>query len=226
MRNRVQELEQRLLPSFNPTKVTRNSYRQPSPHEDISILASYLDSEVWASCNLPTYSTHIPVQKEYASLLGSLVEVDHVKTRYYLSIHTWMPIVSKLRLNRLTEHARGPLKADVVFLLLCMKLLVTREKRPRSSTLYASARKLSKELELKDIITLRTIQAGVLLSMYEVGHGIYPAAFLTISCCARQGVALGLHNKLAPQRAGNPRSWVDWEERQRIWWMIVILDRL
>jgi hypothetical protein len=79
---------------------------------------------------------------------------------------------------------------------------------------------------LEGTVTLRAVQAGILLFIYELWHGIFPAAFMTISHCARQGVALGLHSKLGPQLAGKPRSWVDWEERQRVWWAIVILDML
>jgi len=139
-----------------------------------------------------------------------------------------MPIVSKIRLNRLVQRTEGPCKADIALLLLCMKLVqeVTHEQQTEPSELYVIAKQFSSELELKGILTLRMVQAGLLLSVYELGHGIFPAAFTTISYCARQGVALGLHNKSAPQFLGGPRSWVEWEERQRVWWMVVILDRL
>lgn len=151
-----------------------------------------------------------------------------MKTRYFESVHTWMPTVSKIRLNRLIQRAERPIKADITLLLLCMKLVqeVPGGQRAESSELYVTAKRFNSELELKGLLTLRMVQAGLLLSVYELGHGIFPAAFTTISHCARQGVSLGLHNKSATQFLGGPRSWVEWEERQRVWWMVMILDRL
>jgi hypothetical protein len=93
------------------------------------------------------------------------------------------------------------------------------------SELYLIAKQFLHDLHMKGLLTLRMIQAGLLLSVYELGHAIFPAAFITIGHCARSAIAMGLHNRLSPQLAGKPRSWADWEERQRAWWMIVILDR-
>ncbi|KAJ5758547.1 hypothetical protein N7520_005703 [Penicillium odoratum] len=172
---------------------------------------------------MPKTSNHIPASEEMSAFLGNS-EMEDIKYRYFNSVHTWMPIVSKIRLERITKCAPGLLKSDTLLLILCMKLICTHD-QSEDRNLYNVAKKLSQELELKGLITVRTVQAALILCVYEVGHAIFPAAFLNISCCARQGVALGLHNKLAPQLAGSPRSWVDWEERQRVWWMVVILDR-
>jgi hypothetical protein len=231
LRSRLQRLEQWIASSPNPPPYaasaceTHSNNEQHSSIENLSVLASYLDSEVWSSCNIPNYSTPVYAPPEILSLVGSFVDIENLKLHYFSSIHTWMPIVSKLRLNRLTQSINGPLKADTALLLLCMKLSYSYGQSARTSTFYTTIKEFSKGLELKGVITLRTVQAGLLLCVYEIGHGIFPAAFLNISCCARQGIALGLHNKSAPQLAGPPRSWVDWEERQRVWWMIVILDR-
>jgi hypothetical protein len=93
------------------------------------------------------------------------------------------------------------------------------------SELYTVTKQFLDSLQTKGPLTLQIIQASLLLSVYELGHGIFPAAFMTFGHCSRSGIAMGLHNRLAPQLAGKPRSWADWEERQRVWWMVVILDR-
>ncbi|OQD82285.1 hypothetical protein PENANT_c022G00310 [Penicillium antarcticum] len=223
LRSRLQRLEQLIASSPNPPPYpafiveTYSNYNQYSSIANISVLASYLDSEVWSSCNIPNHPNPVYAPPEILSLVGTFVEIENLKLRYFSSIHSWMLIVSKLRFNRLTQSTTGPLKADTVLLLLCMKLSYSYGQSARTSTFYTTAKEFSKELELKGVITLRTVQAGLLLSVYELGHGIFPAAFLNISYCARQGIVLGLHKKLAPQSAGPPRSWVDWEERQRVW---------
>ena len=138
-----------------------------------------------------------------------------------------MPIISKIRLDRLTNRSRGGMRADGALLLLCMKLVqeVPQAQQTGTSDLYATAKDFLNNLQMKDLLTLRVIQAGLLLSVYELGHAIFPSAFMTVAYCARSAVALGLHNRLAPQLLGNPQTWADWEERHRMWWMIVILDR-
>jgi hypothetical protein len=69
------------------------------------------------------------------------------------------------------------------------------------------------------------IQAGLLISVYELGHAIMPAAYISIGSCAREGIALGIHERNAPQMLRQPVNWPAWEERQRVWWLIIILDR-
>jgi hypothetical protein len=224
LQRRIRELEERVLQTPNTSSIAEvSSLLSP----ELSVQASYLDSELWSSCNLPVPTNDSLVPDEIAAVLGNQLDIDDVKFHYFSSVHTWMPIISKMRLNRVTEQTPRSIKADVALLLLCMKLVqeIPHPQRTGFSELYATAKRFSKELEIKGLLTLRTVQAELLLSVYELGHGIFPAAFTTIGHCARNGVALGLHNRLAPQLAGKRRSWVDWEERQRVWWMVVILDR-
>ncbi|KAJ5522778.1 hypothetical protein N7513_013351 [Penicillium frequentans] len=231
LRSRVLELEQRLTPvTLTPAASSISDLLNPdnsahhSLYHDLSAVASFIDSDTSSTCNIPSPSNNIPAPEEISSLL-SISDMEEIKYRYFNSVHTWMPIVSKIRLERITQCEPRLLKADALLLIMCMKLVCTYDQRQGSSNLYNLTKKLSQEVELNGLVTVRTVQAGLLLCVYEAGHGIFPAAFLNISCCARQGVVLGLHNRLAPQLAGNPRSWVDWEERQRVWWMVVILDR-
>jgi hypothetical protein len=70
-------------------------------------------------------------------------------------------------------------------------------------------------------LTIYTIQSAILTAMYEIGHAIFPCAFTTISTCARYATALGINEPLPIQGKG----WIKQEERNRIWWAILILDR-
>ncbi|KAE8392889.1 hypothetical protein BDV23DRAFT_170548 [Aspergillus alliaceus] len=229
LRSRVQQLEARVLASSNPTLCGASSITGvPSAHpntdpphsSELSTQAYYLDSDLWSSFNSTTHGKDIPIPEDVSTALGTHADMDSAISHYFETVHVWMPIISKIRLERVIQQTQGAMKADVSLLLLCMKLVcgVTPQ-------LYTAAKRFSRELEMGGLYTLRIVQAGVLLSVYEMGHAIFPAAFGTIGNCARQGVALGIHNKLASQLIGKPRGWVDWEERHRVWWMIVILDR-
>jgi hypothetical protein len=80
------------------------------------------------------------------------------------------------------------------------------------------------EVEGSSIVSLAVLQAGVLLALYELGHAIYPAAFLSIGACARYVHALGI-NVSRTLKTRKVLTLVEVEERRRVWWTIVILDR-
>ncbi|CRG89359.1 Valine--tRNA ligase [Talaromyces islandicus] len=226
LQRRVQELEEhvRQFPAQMPS--TSTTIGEPVV-SNLSIQAYYLDSEFWSTQKISDRPAHVLAPDEIYAALGSQAHIDGIKAGYFQTIHVWLPFVGKIRVDRLTRAPQSPLRADNALLLLCMKLVqeVPDRQNPKSLELYNIAKEFSKRLELGGLLTLSVVQAGVLLLLYEIGHGIYPAAFMTISYCARQAVALGLHNKLAPQLYGKPRFWIDWEERQRVWWTIIILDR-
>jgi hypothetical protein len=99
-------------------------------------------------------------------------------------------------------------------------------------------------MEDQGVISIRVLQAALLLSLYEVGHAIYPAAFLTVGKCARLGQALGIHDRrnvtqMFPTSSDSAPplkfqdgwllipsvSWSAMEEIRRTWWGVIILDR-
>ena len=119
--------------------------------------------------------------------------------------------------------------ADMALLLITMKLLT----QPPSSlpqkpqpTLYQTVKSFLASVEHHNVYSIHVIQAALLLAVHEVGNAIYPAAYLTIGHCARLGHAMGLHNrKETPQMLPRCTLWTEMEERRRVWWAVVVLDR-
>ena len=153
-----------------------------------------------------------------------------IAARYYDDIHTWMPIVSKYRfynhlMNPLLEH-----RSDLTILLFCMRLISWSAvehadgDKPRTRA-YLAAKRLLIDAESAGILTLQILQAILLVSIYEIGHGIYPAAYITIGTCARYGTALGIDKQKLSDSGSSSLIEVEQEERRRVWWAIVILDR-
>jgi hypothetical protein len=64
----------------------------------------------------------------------------------------------------------------------------------------------------------------VFIALYEFGHAIYPAAYLTIGAMARYGISSGIDGS-GPSQMPPPSDWIEDEERKRIWWAVLILDR-
>ncbi|KAF5006344.1 hypothetical protein FDECE_7272 [Fusarium decemcellulare] len=145
---------------------------------------------------------------------------------FFSTVHTWLPMISRKRLiHELNTESSDD--ACLMLLVLCMKLCITdAENRPKELPLYTLARSLCSAAELGGFVTLRLLQSLILLTVYELGHAIYPAAFLTISRAARLGILMGFHDrKAAPQLFKPAETWTLREEQRRTWWAIFILDR-
>ncbi|KAK6515165.1 hypothetical protein TWF506_007510 [Arthrobotrys conoides] len=97
---------------------------------------------------------------------------------------------------------------------------------PLSRETYKIVKAYFAQVEASNVITVRLLQAALLIALYEVSNAIFPAAYLTVGHCARLGHALGIHaRKRAPQIITPPVSSTELEERSRIWWAVIILDR-
>lgn len=121
------------------------------------------------------------------------------------------------------------LRADVALLLLCMKLIVGSPSEHEAtddpqSMLYLSAKRFLLDVELTGILTLQASQACILLTLYELGHAIYPSAYISIGACARYVTALGIDGKRRSHTT-DAAVWIKQEEQRRTWWAVVILDR-
>lgn len=138
-----------------------------------------------------------------------------------------MPIISVERFYIYLEKPLSELPADVAFLLLCMKMITwapsTLSEDPRTE-IYFAAKQCFANLETAGILSIRGLEAGLLISIYEMGHAIYPSAFLTIGACARYGYALGL-GRSGATKICRPFSRDELKENTRLWWAVILLDR-
>lgn len=136
-----------------------------------------------------------------------------------------MPFISKKRFYDLYLQPSFQSRPDVALLLLAIKLITTLPTiglgHPRTA-LYHATRHFYVEIE--GAFSILVLQAAVLVALYELGHGIYPAAYLSIGACSRYAYALGINaSRTVPAR--KVLTLVEVEERRRVWWAIVILDR-
>lgn len=179
-------------------------------------------------------STQIPapyvrVPPGALTALGNSQDLRAMIEHYFATVHTYLPIVSKIRLY---QHLSNPLHepgSDIALLFLAMKLACTEvpEGMPPQTQLYSDVKSFYAFVEAQNGFTIQMIQALLLIALYELGHAIYPAAYLSTGNAARVGHAMGLHGSLkdTPQMLPRPTTWTEQEERRRVWWGVVILDR-
>ncbi|KAK1252169.1 hypothetical protein MKX08_003356 [Trichoderma sp. CBMAI-0020] len=185
----------------------------------------FLDPDLLRLGQLQTLHAILTIPQHVLQLLGSLEEIRLSADRFFGHIHQWMPFLSKKRFYDLYMHSSFHSRPDVALLLLALKLITTLPlpdlPNPRT-LLYHTVKHFY--LEVESSFSLLVLQAGILVALYELGHGIYPAAFLSIGQCARYAHALGINTgHMVP--ATKVLTLVEVEERRRVWWAIVILDR-
>jgi hypothetical protein len=153
---------------------------------------------------------------------------DAVSKAYLSTIHQWLPIVSAKRLKRDSDPSSCRDEGDCVSLLfLCMKLLSREASKidVLDNDEYRTAKQMCFEAECDGFVSIRLLQCLILLTVYELGHAIYPAAFLTLGRAARLGIMMGLHDPRGTRLFTGADTWTVCEEQRRTWWAVLILDR-
>ncbi|KAF7936172.1 uncharacterized protein EAE98_002391 [Botrytis deweyae] len=145
-------------------------------------------------------------------LLGDITSIHQCATEFFSQDRTWMSFISKPRFYsyHLPPQSTIPNRPETILLLLSIKIITTlppTNPRNPQTLLYQAIKHYCLEVEISSVPSLPILQAEILIALYEMGHGIYPAAYLSIGACARVLTMLEV------------------EERRRVWWAIVILDR-
>jgi hypothetical protein len=108
-----------------------------------------------------------------------------------------------------------------------MKLMcghVSQDEAQPHTDVYMGAKHYIVELEMAGIFTTQILQSGILIALYELGHAIYPSAYLSISTCVAYAYAMNLQRGVDTNMTSQ-LTWVEQEEKGRVWWSIVILER-
>ncbi|RNJ54797.1 hypothetical protein D7B24_009413 [Verticillium nonalfalfae] len=90
----------------------------------------------------------------------------------------------------------------------------------RNPAVYQLAKACCTSMERDRFISLRLVQCLTLIAVYELGHAIFPEAYVTIGHASRLGGMIGLHNKtLAQQLFVTADTWTCGEEQRRTWYV-------
>ncbi|KAG7100497.1 Transcription factor BOA15 like protein [Verticillium longisporum] len=169
----------------------------------------------------------IPGQEVLAQL-GEPPEIQQAINEYFVTIHLWLPIISKSRMQNGHSLLEGG--SDLAMLFLAVKLVTTvpiPSVAAADHYIYLTAKRFILSLEHGGIPSIMVLQSMVLIAIYEYSHGIYPAAWTTIGGCARYADFLGLPDVHESSILLNSATtWVELEERRRTWWATVVLDRI
>ncbi|UKZ83798.1 hypothetical protein TrVFT333_011611 [Trichoderma virens FT-333] len=189
------------LPSAALTEKKQGGVRQlPFPSSNSSFIAErFLDPDVFYRAQLTVVNTDVAVTDDIANLVGSVLDIQATSEQFFKS------------------------RAELFLLVLSMKLCSTRVET-WNTPLYETVKLFHFKIETSGVLSVLVLQAAILIALYELGHSIYPAAYLSVGSCARYATALGIDKSILSSSATQVQ-WIEEEECRRIWWAILVLDR-
>lgn len=185
----------------------------------------FLDSMLFhhSGAQIEVYGSNIDIG--LSSIVGNTQRDQGFVSSYFDVIHPWLPILSK---RRFKERVLNPLSAsrpENTLLIAATKLVAENVSDGDTRTLlYTSVKRTFPRLETLGILDFKVLQAWLLLALYEIGHGIYPAAYFTVGSCVRYAGALGIDTSTERTTVGEADD-LGCEEHRRSWWAILLLDR-
>ena len=158
-----------------------------------------------------------------STLISNGESVPSVLSAYFRTIDVWLPVLSEERTRKSFETASSP-NIELSGLLLCIYLITqapgneTKLIFMQTST-YFDAKSLHSALSCSGRSSIEVIQAGLLLALYEQGHGMVETAQVTMASTSRLAIKM-----MGAQRKLGVGSIQD-TEFGRLWWGVVIMDR-
>ncbi|RDW58631.1 hypothetical protein BP6252_13107 [Coleophoma cylindrospora] len=160
-------------------------------------------------------------------------DMESIIENYFNTVHRWLPILSKSMLKDRIRQLRAleSPRAEVACLVLCIYLViqpytkVTPGSNEHLSFLYSRAKCVHALVQSSGPVSIELVQAALLLTVYELGHGLLPSAYVSIGCSARLFSAMFLDLKGKGEAGDSTMLWIKEEEERRARWGIIILDR-
>lgn len=189
----------------------------------------FLDFEIFQEGKMNITFPEVPIPDDIYAVLQDISGLRRIAGLYFCNTHVWFPILCRKRFEVMLDSDNFTPPPDLALLFAVMFLLNDEASNCRASTrtsIYWNIKHFANVLEANTIVTPEVSQAYILLTLYELGHAIYPAAYLSLGKCATMAKALGLDDREnAPQMKRRYGSWAKLEELRRIWWAVVLLDR-
>lgn len=100
-----------------------------------------------------------------------------------------------MRISRLLRSGHSISGADTQAMLQCMILLSDSEGSHSQSARYEAVKSVIGFLERRGHYSVDFLGAHALLALYEVGHALYPEAYMSVAACVRICCILGFHDR-------------------------------
>ena len=149
--------------------------------------------------------------------------LDDITSRYFQGMHKWLPVISRSKFHA-ELIGQVPWPADFSILLLAMFLVVWRPSAESGfdddrGNLYVVVKMLFAQVQAVHPPSLRLIQSGLLISVFEYGHELKNAALISITSCSKMAYLI----RPNPHNSDEVRS--ETREERNLWWGLAIYER-
>ncbi|KAH7326011.1 hypothetical protein B0I35DRAFT_123904 [Stachybotrys elegans] len=156
---------------------------------------------------------------------------------YFRTIHPWLSIVHHERFARSVADAGDATlrRPELALLVLCMQLVTQYADSGNSDQSSGPIMKLPAYMAAKRIFAvmramgepnLELIQCGILLGLFEFGHGDFNRAYITIGDANTMAELVQLRPGKYAESDRDAMPTPEQEERRSTYWGLLIVDRL
>ena len=191
---------------------------------------------LWVGCEA-LEEHRIEIQPTLGGLIKSVfvaggVDLEAVVDAYCTVAYNWLPILDKEQLRLETYRAltqTGNCDDILAIVWLCTHIFMQEPcghlHHAVDSALYRTARRLVFVLQTSTYSSdIGLLQAGILLTSYEIGHGLINEAHGTLAVCTALAQQLSLHPDSVHSHGMAAQSCKT--QLQLCWGAIILLDRL
>jgi hypothetical protein len=170
-----------------------------------------------------------------AKMIGALSDTDptEIMTAYSEGTHQWFALFSENALSREYPNTWDAVSVDFVLLCFAVVLLNLAPQESNGAyildsetwSMYLTSKASIALLEAAGQPSLNSIdfvKARLAVTIFEVSHGLYPSAYLSIAAAVRAADALVTFPR---QGTSQPIAETDPEEYRIMWCGIAIIDR-
>ncbi|KAH8805052.1 hypothetical protein F5884DRAFT_902138 [Xylogone sp. PMI_703] len=199
------------------------NYGPPLSEMDIVALSRSIQLSLYTPASIKD-----KIIRQASDLIGGEVGFRYCSIEYFRTVHMWFPVVSQARyLERLPDLWHNP-KVEHSLLAICILLLITCPIEGEISSdlmsLYTLIKGSISLLDAIGIASLEFLQCQLLVNLFEAGHGMYPAAYISNSKNTMIAAILGIHDVYRTCESKDSHRWVT-EEEARVWQGITVLDK-
>ncbi|KAL2199037.1 hypothetical protein P885DRAFT_31089 [Corynascus similis CBS 632.67] len=138
----------------------------------------------------------------FGTLLEILVHKQRIRetvSLYFDGVNTWFTIIERRSFERELEANWGNVQAETSVTALCMAL-VARSPNQKSSkglgdNVYSSTKAILSLVQSRVPVSVKMLQAELLVALYEFSHSMPQQAYFTLGCCLQMTKALGWHRE-------------------------------
>ncbi|KFY98270.1 hypothetical protein V498_01535 [Pseudogymnoascus sp. VKM F-4517 (FW-2822)] len=136
------------------------------------------------------------LEAQVSSVIGDGLQLREAAATYFRTVHTWLPAISETayyaKLSRFRVEAAP---SDFSVLTLCIFLVcampVNSDISLETRRLYILIKSFIAMLEAVGMNSLAMLQGRLLLTTFEIGHAMYPSAYISAGANIQAAVRLG-----------------------------------